>query len=204
MDALSNWEMYLHSDEKDPLVQLAVLKAQFELIHPFLDGNGRIGRMLVPLILYSKKIISSPNFYISDYLERNRDTYHDRLLAISRDGDWNGWIDFFLQAVIEQADLNSMKARAILSLYDDMKTRIPDITGSRYSIQAIDAIFSRPIFNTREFSRISAIPRESATKILSELKDNDILEVLRQGQGRRPTTYIFASLIEITQINTMK
>ncbi len=198
MDALSDWEIYLHSTEKDPLVQLAVLKAQFELIHPFLDGNGRIGRMLVPLILYGKKIIYSPNFYISDYLERNRDVYYERLLAISQDGDWNGWIGFFLQAVTEQADLNSRKARAILALYDDVKTKVPEIMSSRYSIQAIDAIFSRPIFNTREFSKTSAIPRESATKILRELRENEILYVLRQGKGRRPTIYIFNKLIEIT------
>jgi len=74
----------LHSKEKDPLVQLAIVKAQFELIHPFLDGNGRIGRMLVPLILYNKKILSSPMFYISAYLERNRDVYYHRLLEISK------------------------------------------------------------------------------------------------------------------------
>lgn len=89
MDALSNWEDYLYFAERDPLVQLAVLKAQFELIHPFLDGNGRIGRMLVPIILYHKKILSRPMFYISAYLERNRKVYYERLLAISRDGDWN-------------------------------------------------------------------------------------------------------------------
>lgn len=88
MDALSNWEEYLYSTEKDPLVQLAVLKAQFELIHPFLDGNGRIGRMLVPIILYHKKMLSRPMFYISAYLERNREVYYERLLAISKEGDW--------------------------------------------------------------------------------------------------------------------
>ena len=81
MDALSNWEDYLYETEKDPLVQLAILKAQFELIHPFRDGNGRIGRMLVPIILYHKKILSQPMFYISAYLERNRDVYYERLLG---------------------------------------------------------------------------------------------------------------------------
>jgi len=90
MDALSDWEDYLHSEEKDALVQLAILKAQFELIHPFLDGNGRIGRMLVPLILYHKGILSSPMFYISAYLERDRDIYYDRLLSISPGKRWNG------------------------------------------------------------------------------------------------------------------
>jgi Fic family protein len=85
MEALSNWEDYLYETEKDQLVQLAILKAQFELIHPFRDGNGRIGRIIVPIILYRKKILSQSMFYIRAYLERNRDVYYERLLAISRD-----------------------------------------------------------------------------------------------------------------------
>ncbi len=137
MDALSNWEEYLYSNERDPLVQLSILKAQFELIHPFLDGNGRIGRMIVPIILYHKKILSRPTFYISAYLERNRETYYERLLAISRDGDWNGWISFFLQAIVLQSEENSVKARSILNLFNDMKTQVPEITRSQYSVQQL-------------------------------------------------------------------
>ncbi len=199
MDALSNWEQYLHNEEKDPIVQLAVLKAQFELIHPFLDGNGRIGRMLVPLILYNKRRISSPMFYISAYLEQNRDIYNERLLAISRDGDWNSWISFFLQAVEEQADENSQKAKAIIGLYANMKLLVPEITRSQYSIQAIDTIFSRPIFSSNNFARESGIPKGSAARILRELTENEILDVLRQGQGRRPNLYVFQKLINIVE-----
>jgi Fic family protein len=89
--ALEDWEAYLQGEEKDVLVQLSVLKAQFELIHLFCDGNGRIGRMLVPLIMYEKGLIGSPMFYISAYFAR--------LLAVSRERDWNGWIAFFLRAI---------------------------------------------------------------------------------------------------------
>lgn len=199
MDALSNWEEYLHSEEKDSLVQLAVLKAQFELIHPFLDGNGRIGRMLVPLILYHKGILSSPMFYISAYLERNRDIYYDRLLAISHEGDWNGWIAFFLQALVDQANENSRKARAILELYNRMKLLVPEITRSQYSIQAIDTVFAKPIFNADDFAKKSKIPPRSAQRIVQLMKDCKILNVLREGRGRKPTTYIFSELIDITE-----
>jgi len=199
MDALSNWEQYLHNEEKDPIVQLAVLKAQFELIHPFLDGNGRIGRMLVPLILYNKRRISSPMFYISAYFERNRDIYNEHLLAISRDGDWNSWISFFLQAVEEQADENSQKVKAIIELYANMKLLVPETTRSQYSIQAIDTIFSRPIFSSNNFASESGIPKGSATRILRELTKNEILGVLRQGQGRRPNLYEFPKLINIVE-----
>jgi len=199
MDALSNWEEYLHSDERDALVQLAVLKAQFELIHPFLDGNGRIGRMLVPLILYHKKILSSPMFYISAYLERNSDVYYERLRAISNEGDWNGWISFFLKALVEQADENSRKARAILALYNSMKQQVPEITHSKYSIKAIDAMFSKPIFNSNSFAVKSEIPMVSVKRMLRELKECGILGVLREGRGRQPATYVFSELIEIAE-----
>jgi Fic family protein len=199
MDALSNWEWYLHSEEKDLIVQLAILKAQFELVHPFIDGNGRIGRMLVPLILYSKKVLSSPMLYISAYLERNRSIYYERMLAISRDGDWDGWISFFLNAVIEQAEENSRKAKAILVLYNDMKQQVPETTHSQYSIQAIDTMFSNPIFNSKYFTKESGIPRKSAERILRELKENEILDVLREGKGRRPALYMFPQLIHITE-----
>jgi Fic family protein len=179
MDALSNWEEYLYSTEKDPLVQLAVLKAQFELIHPFLDGNGRIGRMLVPIILYHKKMLSRPMFYISAYLERNREVYYERLLAIFKEGDWNGWISFFLQAIALQSEENSVKARAILELYNDMKTRVPQITRSQYAVQAIDVLFSSPIISSSDFAIKSGIPDRTAQRIIQKLEKEGILRLIR-------------------------
>lgn len=202
MDALSNWELYLHSKEevyRDRIVQLAVLKAQFEMIHPFLDGNGRIGRMLVPLILYSKGVLSSPTFYISAYLERNRDLYYERLLSISQEGDWDGWIAFFLQAVVEQADENCQKAKAVNDLYNRMKQEVREITHSQYFIEAIDTIFSRPVINSNKFIQESGIPEATARRMLRDLtkEDNHIMRLLRKGSGRRPNTYVFSELIDI-------
>ena len=94
MPLLKNWEEYLHYKERDPLVQAAILKAQFELIHPFRDGNGRIGRMTIPLFLYYKKIITSPLFYVSSYFREHQLQYYARLQAISEEDDWDGWISF--------------------------------------------------------------------------------------------------------------
>jgi len=199
MDALSNWEDYLYSTERDPLVQLAILKAQFELIHPFLDGNGRIGRMLVPIILYHKKILSRPMFYISAYLERNREVYYERLLGISSDGDWNGWISFFLQAIVLQSEENSVKARAILGLYNDMKTRVPEITRSQYSVQAIDVLFSSPIISSSDFATKSGIPSRTAQRIVARLEQKGILRLLREGKGSRSPVYLFPGLLDITE-----
>jgi len=206
-DALTDWEYYLHKDEakvKDYLVQLAIIKAQFELIHPFLDGNGRIGRMLVPLVLYYKNLIPRPSFYVSSYLDRHRDVYYERLGAISRDDDWNGWISFFLQAVMEQAEENSQKALAVRDLYNELKDAIPNITRSPSSIKAIDAIVSQPIFSSTYFSGRSEISRESATRMLRELRDNGILDIYKEGSGRRPTVYIFSKLLYIIQRDETK
>jgi len=197
-DALSEWERYLHSEEKDPLVQLAVLKGQFELIHPFRDGNGRIGRMLIPLILYSKGLISKPAFYLSSYLDKNRDSYYDALQGISKDEDWDSWISFFLTALVEQSQDNCTKANNILHLYDEMKQIVPEITHSQYSISAIDSIFSTPIFNTSMFIQKSGIPKMSAVRVLNQMSSNDIITTIRKGTGRRPTIYSFRRLMDIT------
>jgi Fic family protein len=199
LPAMSTWEEYLHSAEKDPLVQLAVVKAQFELIHPFLDGNGRIGRILIPIFLYHKELLSSPMFYLSAFLERNRSVYYERLNAISREGDWNAWIRFFLSAIIDQAVQNSQKVRAILSLYDRMKQAIPDITRSQYAIHVIDAMFDQPVFNTTDFIKRSGIPRDSAFRILNALREKEIIRALREAKGRRASVLFFHELLRITE-----
>lgn len=197
--ALHNWEAYVHLEERDPLVQLAILKAQFELIHPFCDGNGRIGRMLVPLVMYSKGLLSSPMFYISAYLERNRDVYFGCLNAISRENDWNRWVEFFLRAVLEQAEENNRKARAIIDLYSRMKVEIPEITHSRFALNALDTLFDRPLFDSRFFISRSGIPSSTAKRMINTLVDKGIIAVLRQPAGRTPAILCFPELLRIAE-----
>jgi len=197
--ALADWEAYLQGEEKDVLVQLSVLKAQFELIHPFCDGNGRIGRMLVPLIMYEKGLIASPMFYISAYLERTRPVYYERLLGVSQDGDWNGWIAFFLHAIEEQAGANGQKAKAILDLYDEMKRTVPEVTRSQYAIAVIDALFKTPVFSPAEFFEQAGISRRAGERVIQQLREREIIAVLTEGGGRRATTYLFPRLLAITE-----
>jgi Fic family protein len=118
---MSGWEKYLHEDTPDRIVQLAIVHAEFESLHPFLDGNGRIGRMILPLFLFDQKLLHAPMFYLSEYLEANRQEYYDRLLAVSRDDDWTGWCQFFLEALTRQANQNESKVRQILELYQKRK-----------------------------------------------------------------------------------
>lgn len=198
--ALDNWEKYLHFDEKDQLVQLAVVKAQFEIIHPFLDGNGRLGRMLIPLFLYARGLLSNPIFYMSAYLEEHRDVYYGRLRAITENGDWNGWIAFFLSALIEQAEHNTKTVRAIIDLYGRLKDKIVTLTHSQYAIQVLDAIFSQPIFRSTQFQQLAKIPTRPTTMlILRKLGEADILKVLEKGKGRRPALMAFPGLINLVE-----
>ncbi len=147
-DYLLAWEKYLGENEADVLIQTAIVHAQFELLHPFKDGNGRIGRLLIPLFLYQKKAISQPMFYLSEYLERHREAYYQALSGISTDDNWNGWIAFFLEAILTQAKQNSIRVGEIQALYEEMKIAIHAATRSQYTVHVLDAIFTRPIFSS--------------------------------------------------------
>ena len=197
--AMSRWEKFIHEETLDPLIQLALLHAEFEALHPFLDGNGRLGRMIIPLFLYQAGLIQEPMFYISAYLESHRDIYYERLLEVSRSNDWTGWCAFFLEAVKIQAEENLAKARAILDLYNRMKTGFADLTHSQYAIHTLDWVFERPIFKTSDFFQSSDIPVPTAKRILTVLKSEGILKELQPGRGRRAATLAYPELLNIAE-----
>ena len=198
-DFLDSWQTYLESDDIDALLQTAVVHAQFELLHPFRDGNGRIGRILIPLFLFQKKKLTQPMFYLSSYLEQNREEYYQRLKNISQANDWNGWIAFFLQAITEQAQTNSLKVKDIMALYEDMKNEIHQTTHSQYGIQVLDSIFNRPIFKTTDFVNETNIHKPTAMGLLRQLKQAGLLDELRPASGRRAAVLCFSRLINIAE-----
>ena len=198
-DALTGLAGFLSVTQRDVIVQTALAHAQFELLHPFLDGNGRLGRMLIPLILYEKGLISSPTFYISEYFEEHRPAYYDHLGAISEKDNWQGWVDFFLTAVVEQAELNTRRAGAILTLYNRMKEEINTVTRSQYALQTLDTLFAAPFATTSKFVKTSGIPRRSAERIFESLVENKTLRQVEPPAGRRPGVYVLDQLIEITE-----
>lgn len=197
---MSNLEKYVHYEEQDALVQLAIVHAQFEMIHPYVDGNGRLGRILIPLVLYGKRVLSSPMFYLSAFLETHRDEYYERLNAISRESDWTGWVTFFLKAVIEQAKNNTEKARSILDLYEVKKSRIAELTSSKYAIQTVDALFKVPSFTPNRFIAESKIPKRTAMRILQVLSEEGVIDTVSAGTGRTPGFYRFKKLIKIIRV----
>ncbi len=198
-NAMSAWERYIHEDTPDLLVRLAILHAEFEAIHPFLDGNGRLGRMLVPLFLWKHGLIRAPVFYISSYFEARRDAYYEGLFAVSRDDDWTGWCRFFLEAVRAQAEENLTKAREILDLYQEMKDRVVTVTRSQYAIRALDWIFERPIFRSTDFVASAGIPAPTARRLLSVLRNRGILREVVPGSGRRSAMFAYSALLNIAE-----
>ncbi|RME21153.1 MAG: Fic family protein [Deltaproteobacteria bacterium] len=197
--ALGRWERFIHEDYADRLVQLALLHAEFEALHPFLDGNGRLGRMLIPLFLWQRGLIRQPMFYMSAYLEANRDAYYERLLAVSRDGDWTGWCAFFLAGVQQQARDNQEKAQAILQLYEGLKPQVVEWTHSQYAVGALDWLFSRPIFKSTDFVRDSQIPNPTARRLLTVFKNNGLVKEISPGRGRRAAVLTFPRLLNIAE-----
>lgn len=197
---LEQWEGYLQQNDFDVLAQTAIVHAQFELLHPFNDGNGRIGRLLIPLFLYSRQRLSSPMFYLSDYLESHREEYYQRLAAISQHGDWTGWIRFFLTAIVKQAETNLRRVRQIMALYEDTKADIREITHSQHTTQLLDGIFAKPIFNTSDFVKRTGIHKQTLHGLLRQLvKETGPLIILQEGQGRRPAIYAFPKLLNICE-----
>jgi len=185
------------------VTQVAVVHAQFELLHPFKDGNGRIGRILIPLFLYQKRALSQPMFYLSEYLENHRDEYYQRLKAISTERDWNSWIAFFLRAIIKQAGQNILRVKAIKTLYDEMKVALQETTRSQYSVHLLDAIFSKPIFRTSDLAQQLVadygIHEKTAPALLRLLRDAGILRELQAGSGRRAAILCFPRLINLAE-----
>lgn len=198
-DAIGRWEQYMHEDVPDRLVQLAILHAEFEALHPFLDGNGRLGRMLVPLFLWQQGLIRQPVFYISGYFEERRDVYYEGLLSVSRDDDWTGWTRFFLEAVQAQAEDNLEKAMGILGLYESMKLRVAEMTRSPYAIHALDWIFEHPIFLGANFATETGIAERTGRRIMDVLCQGGILRVLRPKSGRRAAVFAFPELLNTVE-----
>lgn len=201
---LDNWEKYCHADRPDALVQLAVVHAQFEIIHPFLDGNGRLGRILVPLFLFEKKILFRPMFYLSEYLEQHRDEYVSRLRALGGgQRSWNQWIEFFLRALDEQARKNAAKARAIMSCYTKLKQELIAVTHSQFAVPLLDQFFARPIFQSNSLRFSDPRPsRQAISSYLRKLREAAILKVVREGGGRRGQVLALAVLVNLCEGKT--
>ncbi len=174
--ALGNLERFLHdSGGLDPLIVCALAHAQFETIHPFLDGNGRIGRLLITFLLCHEKVLQRPVLYLSHYLKQHRASYYDRLMAIRFAGDWEGWLRFFLTGVAEVAREAEQTARQIVQLREDLRRRAQAARMSASALRLLDYLFEQPMINVNATKDQLHISYVAANGLIRELCDLGVL-----------------------------
>jgi Fic family protein len=180
-DALDQLERFLHDRTTLPhLIHCGLAHAQFETIHPFLDGNGRVGRLLITFLLCERKILHHPLLYLSAYLKTHRIEYYDRLMAIRLDGNWEGWIKFFLRGVMEVSVEATKTARSILALREAHRQLVD-------TPQLLDYLFERPLISVAMVSKRLGCSFTSANKMIIQYVKRGLL---RETTGR-PRSRLF-------------
>ena len=186
--ALDNLEKYLHAPSPWPnLIDLAMVHAQFETIHPFLDGNGRVGRLLVTFMLVQRQVLRQPLLYLSYYLRLHRTEYYDRLMAIREQGDWEGWIRFFLDGVRVTASEATQTAARIIALQERHRHRVADLGAN--ALKLLDHLFQQPLVNINAVRTLLDVSFPTAAKLVSSFEE---LGILREVTGfKRTRVYRF-------------
>lgn len=184
--ALSEFEVFLHEPTELPfLIKLALVHYQFEAIHPFLDGNGRIGRLLLSLLLCEQGYLTQPLLYLSGFLEKHRDRYIDSLLRVSQSGDWAGWIDFFLEGVAEQSIDGVERSGLLLGLREQYREKAQTARASALPLLLIDALFQVPAMTISMARTVLGVTPVSAQRSVERLVDLGILEEITGRQRNR-------------------
>ena len=184
--ALRASEEYLHpTPTLPPLVRLGLIHYQFEVIHPFLDGNGRIGRLLVTLLLCTWKLIPEPLLYLSAYLEAHRQDYYERLLAVSREGAWQAWLLFFLQGVSLQAWDVLARSRKLQDLREQYRAQFQATRAAARLLSAVDLLFARPILTVNQAAEALGVTFATAQRHINRLEATGLVrEITGQARNR--------------------
>lgn len=174
---MSNLLDYIETPDADynELVRIAIIHAQFETIHPYNDGNGRVGRILVPLYLYYKRVIPNPYFFISDVLESNRTKYYNQLTKLRETGNWDEWIIFFLDSIEKQCDKYIQRIHDINQLYDKDLNRMTELIGKEKGKQLLELFFRSPVLNANAVMKKMNSTRNTALKYLQIMEKSRIL-----------------------------
>lgn len=211
LEALSELEKYIHLEphgapdpmaEPDPtlsplLVRLALIHYQFEAIHPFRDGNGRVGRLLIPLLLICHGRLREPLLYMSAYFERQRDAYYDHMLRVSQTGDWRPWLEFFLRGVGESAHESVELASRMLSLREGWQHRFQSARSSALLLKLIDEMFKHPAITIAHASKVLGITAAAASANIKKLVD---ARILTERTGRkRSQVFVAGDILGIVE-----
>ncbi|ANY84562.1 cell filamentation protein Fic (plasmid) [Microvirga ossetica] len=196
--ALSDLEKFLHAEDHiAPLVRIGLAHAQFETIHPFLDGNGRVGRLLITFFLCEQGILEKPVLYLSHYFKQNRLEYYDRLQAIRDKGDWEGWLKFFLRGVASVASQATRTAREIVDLRENHRVLIAEHFGASggKAMQVLEHLYTRPTVTVNQVRELLGVSFPNANNLVERLTEHKILsEITGQARNR---VFLYEPYIEL-------
>lgn len=196
-ELLDDLERYLEHDEEAPLIKIAIAHYQFETIHPYLDGNGRIGRLLISLWLQRAGILTSPMLYLSAYFERHRQAYYDALLNVSTRGEWREWILFFLRGVAIQSRDAARRTDALVALREEYKRRVAGKRVSQGVARLIDELFRFPVLSVPSAMTVLGVTKKSARETLQRLIGAGILDP-KPVKIRNTHFFLAGELIDLT------
>ena len=196
---LENWIAFIRRTDIDPIVQAAVMHAQFEMIHPFVDGNGRMGRLLISLFLTEKGLLSKPCFYMSAYLQEHREEYYKALREISQTGSWELWIRFFITAILERSQANIATLQEMTALYEESKKKLHDCTSSGYAISILDYAFQYPIFTIPAMAKELKMTVPALFHLIQKLQRAGFFQCVKKGSGRQAALWSFSRMMDILQ-----
>ncbi len=191
-ESLDNFERFLHQqDDLATLVKCGLAHAQFETIHPFLDGNGRVGRLLITFLLVHYDVLRRPLLYLSLYLKHHRTEYYTRLMAVRDQGDWEGWLQFFLRGVAETAQESTATARAILSLRERHRALIQErrLGANGAGPRLLDLLFQQPLINVNLVKDVLGLNYLPANRLVNQFEQARLIEEITGGQRNRRYRY---------------
>lgn len=197
-ELMNDLEKFAHNDAYffPDLLKIALIHYQFETIHPFLDGNGRVGRLLITLYLVDKGILKKPILYLSDFFERHRGLYYDNLMRVRTHGDMKQWLKFFLVGIIETAKSGVATFDAILKLKKEKEELIQkNSIRSHHLLNILDHLYQRPIINAQQVVEITSVSMPTAYKIIDEMKQYEILKEMTG--AKRGQIFMFEPYIQL-------
>jgi Fic family protein len=201
-ELLAELEAFIVADDRiPPLIKIGLVHAQFETIHPFIDGNGRMGRLFITFWLCQKKILARPLLYLSIYLKAHREEYYSLLQEIRFEGDWESWLKFFLRGIIEVSHEALANAREIISLKEKLlDTLVRNNVGGMSAVRFLDMLFTKPVITVGDISSALGISHQPAYDLVNQFEN---LGIIREITGKkRYKKYLFIDYVRIIERGT--
>jgi Fic family protein len=196
--ALGELEQYIYIElDYPPLIRLALIHYQFEAIHPFLDGNGRVGRLLIVLLMIHWGLLPLPLLYLSAFFHRYRERYYALLMAVSQRGEWHAWVSFFLDGITSQALDAVSRARQLQDLQRTWHAQLQDQGATGRMLGAVDLLFENPVVTAQDLMEKLDITHQTAMRILRQFEELNIL--MQIGEGQRYRRYLAKSVMSVVQ-----